>query len=243
MAGLIGIVFFVVLLMSLDITESAAQHQTDETATLVERLREELASKIEYRDALSAQVRSQLDRLNAATNFTAGRLKEDIEGLTNRLATTELDIEAAAEDLEAMRNELARTQRQNQALAAKKSATEEEVDSLRLELETKRPNVTYIVGSGVSKQPWLVEVTAGAIRVGTTEGHVVAEFRGGSPSLRTDDLLSWASRLSPRSHYLVLVVKPSGHIISGALGPRLERAGFDIGLDYMPEEWRPFAED
>ena len=243
MAGLIGIVFFVVLLMSLDMVEGASQPMQTVDAEVLEKLRAELDVKQAELDALQGEVESLTDRLNAATDFSPVLLRRQIAELEAGIEAVEAMIEAVEARLGSVLVERELVEAKTTDRAREVRALQDELDLLGDASNVERANVKFLVGSGVRQTAWLVEITEDQLTVGSQEGDIACVFRGGTPQQRADDFFNWARRFSRTDYYFVLVTKPSGFEQSVELRTRLMASRYHIGMDYLPEQWRPFNEE
>jgi hypothetical protein len=57
---------------------------------------------------------------------------------------------------------------------------------------------------------------------------------------RTKQFLAWAGNQDDRTHYFVILIKPSGLLLAEELEEKLKELGFDAGSDLLPENWRAF---
>ena len=85
-------------------------------------------------------------------------------------------------------------------------------------------------------QPWLLELTADAIRVGAADGHtVVLEFLADGFTTRKQQLLAWVKSQNHATHYFVIMKKPSGLQYEREIEGAIRSLRFEIGTDLVPE--------
>ena len=246
MASLIGILFFVVVFMAMDMVQqgiaAADDVQTDpndEVAALQERL-DQLHRQ---RQSVQERIDHLAGRLELASTFSAIEVEQDVRDLNRQLLRLYQQIESAMTDLEQSGARLVRLRRQAKG-------TLQEYDTVSMDLSRQEQadedarslaTVVYILGEAGSKEPWLVEVSAGAIRVASVDGRTSRlDFTAAQSEKRIRQFLSWADSQSSRNRYFVVLIKPSGLADSGKIRLELRQRGFSIGIDLLPEDWQPF---
>jgi len=247
MAAVIGMIFLVVLVMALNIVESkaagvaaASQPTTDaEVQSLrdrAQRLRDDIART-------EAEIASQIERLNLASGDETGalsevqRLEATLKNLYDRIRENQAALAAA--DTE--------TQQTAAACQARRLETDRlarRADELRRRLLSVRatPRIAFLLDPHPDPlEPWLVDVAASHLRVASQDGRgTILEFGGASSDERLASLLAWLAGQNPKTHYLVLLIKPSGTDFADTLAREIKSRGFDIGVDLLPEDWEPF---
>ncbi|MHC4561148.1 MAG: hypothetical protein ACYS8X_00055 [Planctomycetota bacterium] len=244
MAGLIGVVFFIVILMSLNIVSQAVS--ASEPVPSPDALAE-LAAKLEQlqqqHDELLQQVADRTDDLNAATDVADAQVETDIHELNDRLAAL---LEAIAE-IEDRREQLAlaidAARRRLASAEQRRGELIEQRDALRAKAAELRPNVTYIIDDdALGKKPWLVEVTDTTIRVSARDGvSFLTTFSAETPEERLRQFMAWTKSLNRSENYFVVLIKPSGLEQAESLTRQLKLAGWQTGKDLLPESWQPFG--
>jgi hypothetical protein len=240
-------VFFVVLIMALDIVETKATGV-------------EAASQL----ATESEVQALRDRAKVLREEIA-KTEAEIERLTGRLNLASGDEEGALDEvkrLEATLKNLYARIRQGQEAAAKTDAEKQETekeyqqklkevarlarraDELRAALKTAQaaPRIAFIIDPRPDNlEPWLLEISDSRLRIASKDGRAtVMEFGGASSEQRKTRFLAWVSSQSSQTHYFVLLTKPSGVRLSDEIEKELKTRGFDIGRDLLPEDWEPF---
>lgn len=247
MASVIGVLFFVVLLMALDIvnkkTMGAPPIDEPVSEDQLKSLRGKLASLKEEAGRLSQVIKKHTQSINRASTDERETLTE-IQGLNARLKSLHARIEQddnATVDL--TRN---KQLKQSEYRKAKEELARLErlAAALRKARRSARPaaNIAYIIDRrGDNLEPWLLEVSKDSLRVSSRDGTTaLLDFEGASHESRTEQFLAWAENQNRSTHYFMLIIKPSGFELSQALRERLKKLGFDRGTDLIPENWRPF---
>ena len=243
MASLIGVLFFIVLLLALTIVETPEQGASQrERAASVESLQQRTSDL----RAESAELLERLAKLGglasgpqnpARTAVELRSLHATLKALHEAIRRAEASCEADQTSLAAREGELGPLQARAEELAAV-------VEELKRQGTPARsgPRVSYIIDRRAdTPEPWLVEVTSTSIRVASRDGAAaVFEFGGAEPSARQARFLAWAGEQDASSNYFVLLIKPSGLPVVDELTKGLKGLGFHIGSDLLPEGWRPF---
>ena len=255
MASLIGILFFVVLFMALDIVEQAAPTTQAETIAVdLSELRAKLKQLEGKRSKLEQDTRRVTETLDLARRSSDVRLAEEIKTL-NAHITHLAEVIRQADD-EQVNLDTRRQTAVNDAVATKAKAKElnEAIRRVNAALDALRkrtartsragPTVTYLLDEGTSLKPWLVEVSGKRIRVapGDDSGAVLT-FSAQSTAARLKQFLAWARSRSNRRYYFVIVTKPSGLGQVNDLAKALRSRGYRLGRDLLPEDWEPFGEE
>jgi len=250
MAALIGILFFVVLLMALDMVQQAVS-EGGLPMPDTEALEDELAGLRHQRDDVQGRVDYLREWLGKAPALSEEELERDIHDKAGELQGLHKAVEEANDDVERDSAKLAdRRQRAGEARQAAGQARQEAEDILAgLESATpqtddegnKLVSVTYIRGVTTDKRrPWLVEVNGESIRVGDADGlSSRADYLVDDP---TSAFLRWAKRQDPKEVYFVLIVKPAGVADYKTIREALLEADFAVGTDTMPSYWDPFRD-
>jgi hypothetical protein len=245
--SVIGMVFFVVLIMALDIVDKKASGV-------------ETASQL----ATESEVQALRDRAKALREEIA-RTESEIERMTSRLNLASGDEEGSLDEVKGLeatlKNLYTRIKQEQEAIAktdAQKQETEKgheqrlkevarlarRADELRAQLKSAQaaPRIAFIIDAHPDNlEPWLLEVSDSRLRVASKDGRgTVLEFGGTSSELRKIRFLAWVSSQSNQTHYFVLLTKPSGVRLSNEIEKELKTRGFDIGRDLLPEDWEPF---
>jgi len=248
MASVIGMLFFVVILLSLSIVtevlpasadSSSGQRTTDMAflRTKVQELRDERSSleariartseKLIHATALDPQATlSELKQMRSnlsALYKTIGEEEATLQDMMARAEPKRKDIEEKRKRLQKVQNEIAQCKAKLKGLQS-------------------APRLAFIIDEHPDRlEPWLLEVSKDRIRVGAKDGRSsIVEFRAKTAQERLKLFLAWAKNQDQRTHYFVILLKPSAVALLGELQQTLEKIGFDIGLDLLPEDWEPF---
>jgi hypothetical protein len=245
MASLIGIMFFIVILMALDIVDqytpvaSADTVDGDPIVTLQAKLKE----LTELKTRLEQGIASATDKINVASAFSDEQLLESVQALDREfryLSEKIKQTEAGLADIDS------KNKSEKEKLAASQveiRGLDDEIAKLKARAKAKRalPRVAYIIDEVTQREPWLVEVTGKLIRVAAKDGKsAVMTFAADTASARRAKFLGWTKSKSSLKHYFVLLIKPSGIEQANKLEVDLKQIGFRTGKDLLPETWEPF---
>lgn len=249
MASLIGVLFFIVLFMSLDIVErqipaaqagEGAASPQDPLAALKEKLSQLEAEK----RALEEQIAGTTEQLNVVSSQSDQELAESIQKLHGRMQYVIEKTRGAGTALAEQEKALAQSRKEIQTRRARLEQLDREIEKLQAQVRAAGnvPRVAYVIDRPPGLEPWLVEVSGGSIRIAPKDGSSsVMSFAAGSDKNRTDQFLSWAKSLDASKYYFVILMKPSGCEQAMSLLQILKKAGYKCGSDLLPEPWRPFA--
>jgi len=255
MASLIGIVFFVVLFMALDIVEQASPTgpPVDEPQRPdVAALREELKSLTDRRDQIELELARVTESLNVVSASSDADLVKEINALYNRILLLHEEIRQAENRL--VRTDKARQETEVRVGSARAKASELDealrrakaiVQALRqrnARASRSAAGVTYLFDdTATTRKPWLVEVTGKSIRVAPhDDSDAVLTFSAQSAAARQKQFLAWTQSRRSSMYYFVLLAKPSGLSQIPGLKRELKRRGYSLGEDLLPENWEPF---
>jgi DNA repair exonuclease SbcCD ATPase subunit len=245
MASLIGIMFFIVILMALDIVDQytpVAEADTANGDPIVE-LQAKLKELTEEQTRLEQAIASVTEKRNAADAFTDKQLLESVQEMDRELRYLSEKIkqtEAGLADIESKNKSV------KEKLAASRieiRGLDEEIAKLKARAQAKRalPRVAYIIDETTRREPWLVEVTEKSIRVATKDGKSsVTTFAADTAAGRRAKFLSWTKSKNAMKYYFVILIKPSGIEQAEKLETELKKRGFRTGKDLLPETWEPF---
>ena len=245
MASLIGIMFFVVILMALDIVDQYTPVAEADTADgdPIAKLRAELKELTDLKTSLEQGIASDTEKINVASALTDEQLLESVQAMDRELRYLTEKIkqtEAGLADIES-KKKLARKK-----LAASQveiSGLDDEIGKLKARAKAKRalPRVAYIIDEATQREPWLVEITDKSIRVAAKDGKsAVTTFSADTAAERRAKFLGWTKSKNSLKHYFVLLIKPSGIQQAEKLEGDLKKKGFRTGKDLLPETWQPF---
>jgi len=249
MASVIGILFLLVLIMALSVVDEKMAEGKDSPIvdeSELANLREAVKTKRLAVETLENEVGSLARRVEFVSAGDPQAARKHVEGLRRELTKLYTEIERKQTSLEKLAK---RSRPKEQDLLSKTSELKR--TKLRLAKLKKlvgagasRPKVTYIVDEqGDSKEPWLVEIDSDQIRVGSKDGRSATLRFGAQPfDVRKKQFLAWAGTQDKRSHYFVLLIKPSGLKNANDIGQGLvdEPLKFEIGTDLLPETWVAF---
>ncbi|MBM4019650.1 MAG: hypothetical protein FJ279_04445 [Planctomycetes bacterium] len=245
--SVIGMVFFVVLIMALDIVETKATgvEAVSQLATEpeVQALRQRADALREEIAKTGAEIERLTGRLNLASGDEEGaldevkRLEATLKNLYERIRQDQETIAKA--DAERQKTEAERQQKLKESERLARRA-----DELRAQLKTAQamPRIAFIIDPRPDNlEPWLLEISDSHLRVASKDGRgTVLEFGGTTSEQRKMRFLAWVSSQSNQTHYFVLLTKPSGVRLSDEIEKEMKTRGFDIGRDLLPEDWEPF---
>lgn len=249
MAAVIGVLFFVVLLLALNMVNASAlaagdaadapsEAQLEAMRDSVAGLKEEVAKVDKAARAAAGKTEKVVLGGEAAALAELIRLNASLKALYKAIKKTEDEQRKKVEDKLAPKvSELKRRQQQLRQLETEISKVKQTIREARA-----RPRVSYILQTGPDARiPWLVELSGSRIRVAPKDGgSTVLAIDAENHASRAKVFFAWASRQSARTHYFVLLIKPSAAAYAYPFGRRLRKMGFQIGTDLLPEGWRVF---
>ena len=249
MASLIGILFFIVLFMALDMVEQVAP--AAETVEVGEELSLEvlertLAEVRTQKDELDREVRAITEKLNIASSLSDQEMVKAIQDLHTQLLYLQAKIERAESELAEEDSEVRKAALATAAVQKEIRKLDEEIGKLKAKARTFRamPRVAYIIEEASNLEPWLLEITGKRIRVAAKDGtSSVMSFTAATARKRREQLLAWAKSQNARKQYFVVLIKPSGFEESARVRIELDKMGFKLGKDLLPENWEPFASE
>lgn len=244
MASVIGILFLVVLLMSLDIVNQQApgasmENVAAETHRQLQDTVRDLSGQLE-------QLQKEAQQIVHDKNLAASgeeHLLEELTRLRQALANIRRSIAEHQEQLLTAKSKGAEQKQQYQDKLQQLQDAQQQLAQLteQLRLAEDRPPVTYILDQADPMQPWLVELTDRAIRVASSDGQsIVLEFRAGKFAARKQQLIDWAGSQNRATHYFVIMKKPSGLQYGYQIEKAIKAISFDIGTDLVPEDYELF---
>jgi len=245
--SVIGMVFFVVLIMALDIVETKATGVAAASQPATESEVQALRDRTQVLRAEITKTESDIERLTGRLNLASGdeegaldevkRLEATLKNLYARIKQDQDTVTKT--DVERQQTEKDSQQKLSQAERLARRA-----DELRAALKTAQaaPRIAFIIDPRPDNlEPWLLEISDSGLRVASKDGRAtVMEFGGASSEQRKTRFLAWVSSQSSGTHYFVLLTKPSGVNLSNDIEKELKTRGFDIGRDLLPEDWEPF---
>lgn len=241
MASVIGILFFVVLLVALNIVEQPVQAQVTGSKEAVD----ELAARARALKDEIDRVRRRLAELDQARidATDSARSRREVRALHATLVSLNEKIVQLQRSRAADEVRLDEVELRLHSASAEAEALDEALAALR-DRARAGPRVSYILDEGPgTPEPWLVELCDQEIRVGTKDGSsAVFQFGGDSTQARRERLLTWARGQDRKGTYFVLLIKPSSVAWAYELAEELEGLGFRFGTDLLPEGWEAFEQ-
>lgn len=241
MASVIGILFFVVLLMSLEIVENAADspdnRQPHETVkaeidaqiqALINR-RQDVLKEIEVleKQIIIVSTKDDQDILSEI-----GQCERALKVLYSQLDMTQVKTKDLLEKLENNKQMYSKKVRQC-------DESEHRISDLKAQLaeQMNTPSVSYIIDGKLDMTPWLIELTGNSLRVASHDLTTILEFNTSDHRSRERLFATWAKNRDTHSEYFVILIKPSGwNDYENSFMSRITELGFDIGTDLIPEE-------
>lgn len=244
MASVIGILFLVVLLMSLDIVNQQAPAASMETVTTDahRELQDTLGDLTQQLEQLQKQARQLVHDKNLAASGE-DHLLEELATLRQTLAKIRRSITEHQEQLVTSASKGAEQKQQYQDKLQQLQDAQQQLAQLneQLRLAEDRPPMTYILDQADPMQPWLVELTDRTIRVASADGPtIVLEFRADEFATRKQQLIDWAKSQNRVTHYFVIMKKPSALQYGYEIEKAIKAINFDIGKDLIPEDYELF---
>ena len=245
MASVIGMLFFVVILMSLsivsDVSPAASAGKSAADVTLLRTRAQQLRDES---SAMEARIAGTSERLIQATALdpqaTLAELKQ-MQANLSALYKTIGQEEATVQDM------MARAEPKRSDIEEKQKRLQELQDQIvqgkaKLQGLQSAPRLAFIIDEHPDRlEPWLLEVSKDRIRVGAKDGcSSVVEFRAKTAEQRMKMFFAWANNQDHKTHYFLILLKPSAVKLLGGFQQNLRNMGFDIGLDLLPEKWEPF---
>lgn len=246
MASIIGILFFVVLLVSLEIVDqkaggvaAGAVVSPTEYEDLVTQVRE-----------LGEQQRRLLVRVRETSEGFASlsggekALLADVNRMNAVLLRLYSEIRQDQEAISSLRMQTLVRKRECRDVRSRIQDYNREISDLKEKLAAlnNEARVVYIVDNGSDAMtPWLVEVSEGKVRV-ALKGAASSSLRftADHPADLKRQFLEWAGSQDSSRYYFVLLMKPSGAQMVNDLMLRLKTMGYELGVDCLPEHWLPF---
>ena len=248
MASVIGMVFIVVLVMALEIVHAKAGGTAIDWQNVTDADVQQLQAQVDDLQARIRDAKAKIEGLSARLDLASGDEEATLDKVKHLEATLKSLYERIREGQQAVEEadgETVEFLRRVHEAKQEAKRLQERIDELRERLRSARstPRLAFIIDPHPDMlEPWLLEVSGSRLRVASKDGSsVVLEFRGDSADQRKERFLAWLSTQDNRTHYFVLLVKPSGVLASDELHVILKRRGFDIGKDLLPEDWNPFC--
>lgn len=247
MASVIGILFFIVLMMCLDIVDQTTVAAKESQDSIIKEDIENFREKIRKCDVEILEINQQIGHVSEKMQISSigdREVLEEIKKLNGRLKIMYVQIN---ETQDKMTNVSERCNSVKKELFEKKKF----LDGLQRRIEDCKskirstppvPRIAYIIDSRKDNlEPWLLEVSKNQLRVATKDGSsAVIHFNESSSEERLESLFEWIRQQSPKKYYFVLLIKPGTMDILVPIMKKLNEMGFDIGTDLFPDEWDAF---
>ena len=245
MASVIGILFFVVLMMSLDIVENATA--SDDDRQQFETAKAELQANIQALNNRRQAILKEMALLEKQIIIVSAKDDQDI---LDEIGQYERNLKVLYSQLEQNQigaNEQSEKLEENKKLYSKEvrqcDESERQISELKAQLaeQASTPSLSYIIDGKLNMTPWLIELTGNNIRVASHDMATIVEFNALSHKSREQIFTAWAKSRDIRSDYFVILIKPSGwDVYESSFRENIFGLGFDIGMDLVPEEKRVF---
>jgi hypothetical protein len=245
MASVIGILFFVVLLMALEIVESSASTlgNLEKDRMLIQSLLNKKDELIKEKQRLKEDMDTTEDKIKVVLSVNDKDLLQEVKGYEYELK----DQYRMIEDCQANIRELM-TQIKDQKNAYERKKTthkqlEQKINKLTEGLDglSSSLSIKYIIDETINLTPWIVEISGNGPYVMSHDGTLAMEFQGDNYESREKKFLSWVIGLNNETDYFVLYIKPSGlKFYDQGLEDKLNKLNFEIGTDLIPEDKKLF---
>lgn len=247
MASVIGMLFFVVILLSLSIvtevvpaSEEPTKEESGQLAELQQRTGELRQQKTDLEKRITSISKMRLQAASVRPQQTLTQLKQMRANLDAMYRTIE-------EEQKRLKSLVAQAESSKTTIHSKKKQLEivqEQIQKAKGEVSRakSKPRLTFIIDKRPDNlKPWLLEISKDSLRVGSQDGQgLVIDFEGKSHEERARLFLEWARNQNQKERYFVLLIKPSGIQHVAELRKNITELGFEIGTDLIPEKWRPF---
>jgi len=245
MASVIGVLFFVVLLMSVEIVEKAAGSPDD--SQKYKTAKAELQAQIQALNSRQQDILKQIELLEKQIIIVSAK---DDKGLLDEIQQYEKTLKVLYSQMEQNQistNDLLEKVEKNKQLYSKKvhqcDESERRISELKAQLieQLNVPSVSYIIDGKLDMTPWLVELTGNNIRIASHDMSTIVEFNALEHRSRERLFIAWAKTRDAQTDYFVILIKPSGwEAYENSFMESITELGFDIGTDLVPEDKRVF---
>jgi len=246
-ASVIGMVFVVVLILALSIVNAKAIGEAVRLESVTEADLQTLRDRAGELEAEIRAIAADIARLTGQLDLASGDEEAALDEVKRLEATLKNLYARIREEQEAVGRADAERERiveKYQDRLRESERLDRQLAELRTQIQTtqSRPRLAFIIDPHPDHlEPWLLEISGSRLRVASKDGtSAILEFGGESFERRKERFLAWLSSQSNRTHYFVLLIKPSGVEQSDACAKALKSRGFEIGKDLLPEDWTPF---
>ena len=246
-----GIMFLVVLLLVLIMLTSkkaAPPIEVDENTKNMQQQVIELQNQIKQLKDSSQLLEEELAKIRSMSPEAIAermtQLQQQIPQLRRKLENTQQQIQAdelklaqlkKSLQLESENIELQQQTFQQQLNKQKK--LEAALKSTNESLEQKKKLVQFTISRHNSKNPLLIEADKNGFQLLDTTLNKYMDFRrSASPQASMQALLQYATRYKTANNYFTIIAKPSGFLPAKVLSYELKKAGFERGIEILPEE-------
>ncbi|MFW6106528.1 MAG: hypothetical protein ACOC8H_00030 [bacterium] len=244
MAAVIGILFFVVLLMALDILNQTRSGTATDSGGSLARLQERRRELQTEASRLQTKLDRWSERLALASGFDEAGLRRQVAKLHDRALKTHQTLSKRLKELQEIETKRKHTEARLSELSSELRKQYAVLGELGRQLESHRettgPRVVWLQDAPSDKEPWLIEITGDVLRVGAKDGRMTAEFQAESGQQRIRQFLEWAESRDADTEYFVCLLKPSGTRWLTKVSEGVADLGFSVGVDLLPEGWNPY---
>ena len=242
MASVIGILFFVVLLMALDMVDAkAASFAEDPNEPLTVKLRRLIQDRETELNELKEDVTRAAMKVDLAVKDDKDILAA-IQELDRRLLALHRTVGECEGSLGELDAKIADQENATKRASQQEVLLKKEIEEAKADLDEagRTPRLSYIISTGTNQlEPWLVVLSSKSIRVGSKDGKsAVTSFRAETTGTREQQFLAWAKTQDRRTHYFVLLIRPSACELAEEMAAALKKSGYHIGTDLVPEDWQ-----
>ena len=228
-----GIMVLVTLILALELIQRKESSPPIKTAEIVSQTRAAVAQNEIEVQQLKSRLETGRERMSQVAAFDVTHVSQKLKDLRelNDDLDHELDEYAKESAAAAIRRDQAKAEQD------RRSADPQTLEQLTADVKKEKELIEKLRQSnrtifkppeGVSKTPWLVEVSG--------EGLVAAQWGVSAPPKRFQnpaELSNFATGRDKGSEYFVLLVKPAGIGDFEQAKSLLKRAGFDVGFDLL----------
>ena len=246
-ASVIGMVFVVVLIMALSIVNAKAVSEAVRLESITDSDLQTLRERASESEAEIRAIAADIVRLTGQLDLASGDEEVALDEVKRLEATLKNLYARVREEQDAVGQADAERQRiveKYEDRLRESQRLDRQLAELRTRIQTTelRPRLAFIIDPHPDDlEPWLLEISGSRLRVASKDGtSAILEFGGESFERRKERFLAWLSSQSNRTHYFVLLIKPSGIEQADECGKILKSKGYDIGKDLLPEDWAPF---
>ncbi len=237
MASVIGILFFIVFIMALNLTQAAPSAAPSPSAVNEFDLLENQCQSL--RDTLSLEQEkliTMMQHVNRAgegqdhLKTTLSESRDSLKILMDQIARDIKRFEKLSLDNYQMQARLQALQNQLQGLQQYRETLLGGIDEIQ-----NKPPIAFILDELCTQMPILVELTEHRLVVSDLGINNITVFAGEALETRIARFMAWAGQRDKSRYYFVLFVKPSGVFYADDIQHAMKDQGFTIGLDLIPE--------